>query len=100
MATKKKRKGQHLVDAVVRVYSAEADRILREEFAKGATERATSVSQLMAEPYSLWYIEWRPRPSHNEYNTQSDWRRKIARELEGLYFDVLMVDYEWREVDA
>lgn len=98
MASRPKRKGQHEVRAILRLYSLEAAEQLK-GLLKKPTEKNTSLNFLDADHFGLVEIVWRPRPSKNEWNTESDWRRTIARQMEGLYFDVLVVEYRWTPVE-
>lgn len=103
MATKPKRKGQHTVHAILRVYSSEGALAAR-RLAEGPAEKNTKVrmvSTMSGLPtyFNLYEVTWMPRPSKNEHNTESDWRRKIARTFAGLYVDVVLVEYHWKEVN-
>ena len=97
MTTVKKRKGQHNVRALIRVYSDEGAEALKATFT-GPTERETIVRALDSTSYRVYEVDWMPRPSINEWNTESDWRRKITKGMEGLYFDVIIAEYSWKPV--
>lgn len=95
MATPKK-KGQHDVQAIIRLYSDEGFNRL------GVDDNGVEFKELhtdVAGKFTLVEVRWRPRPSRNQWNTESDWRRWCASTFEGLYFDVLDVTYDWKEVD-
>lgn len=97
--TTKKRKGQHHVKAVIRVYSKEGSAAL-ESLAKGNTTVKALTPFGEDGTYMLYEVNWRPRPSINEWNTESDWRKTIARTMQGLYFDVLVFEWSWKLVEA
>lgn len=96
MSTPKK-KGQHRVTAIIRLYSNEAEQRLADMLSK-RIHSMSAMQRLDAVHYRLVEIVWEPRPSKNQWNTESDWRREIAKTMEGLYFDVIAIDYSWNEV--
>lgn len=93
-----KRRGQHEVKALVRVYSQEGLDALLKMLDKPKNSQSSYI--VYRSEFTLVKLVWRPRPSKNEWNTQSDWRKEIAKAMTGLYYDVLIAEYHWRPVDA
>jgi hypothetical protein len=107
---KVQRVGQHKVRAVVRTYSNEGDWAIRRMMAAPRHKKSILVYLTSATvdhtnlvngidvayvPMRLWYVEWLPRPTKNEWNTESDFRQNLQSYFGDRWYDVLTVKYEW-----
>jgi len=107
---KSQRRGQHRVLAVVRTYSDEADWAIRKMMSAPRHSASSAVylsgpkvddadvltGKVVRVPFRLWYLEWMPRPSKNEWNTESDFRQNLYSYLGERWYDIVTVKYEWR----
>lgn len=93
-----RRRGQHDVHALVRVYSAEGDAALY-RIVSGRTALSTTADKIQDAPWRLWQVRWRPVPSRNEGNTEHDFRTKLHSLMGGLWYDTLEVEYRWSPLD-
>lgn len=93
-----KREGQHVVKALIRVYSRQGVAAIDEMLSKDIHENSRYVVHEQGS-FTLVDVLWCPRPSKNEWNTESDWRREIARAMTGLYYDVLVFEPSWHPIN-
>lgn len=79
--------------AIVRVYSAEGESAIAKWV--GANVR------ILADEVPTWrlvHVHWRPPPTKNEWNTEHDFRKMLARMMGDLWYDIVLADYKWKAV--
>jgi hypothetical protein len=90
----RKRVGQHFVQAII-AYAGPLGFIrLNEAFGD------ENVIGICDEHVKLAHVSWTPTPSRNEWNTESDFRKKLRDCMKDCIYDVILPEYKWEPIES